>query len=726
MKRNKKRVLSGITAVCCAAAVLLVGTFAWQAVSSAVNEFSDRQRSNPKDPGGNLHDDFDSSTGDKKIYVENTGDTDIYVRVKLQEILGLGSETKPAGSQWETHMPANGNVADGDEGYHDAIDDAFTWTMGNTAPYSFKSIVGAAEWSSGTIAGDIEGSRKNTDKLVGDALGSAQSGSTIVDLGSAATANKQAPAAQVVTMEAYKAMNATAKESFAGWVYDVDGYAYWSQPLAAGAATGLLLNGVTIPGAESETYYYAINAIMEYVDMDDLAAWTSAGTDGKREITLNGKGQMASDKNAQGAVIKEGSQTGQTTIEASDDAKDMLLTIANASLRAEGATTLLNKGETAPPPTVKDADGKTVTVTWSSSNESIVSVDPDTGVITGVEVGGPVTVTGTDQNGSEVTYQVSVKAKDPADLTAVDPPANLNVGDQEDAPIVKDGNGNEADIVEWESSDPDVATVDPDTGEITAVGPGETTITGKDKDGNEVIFDVTVTDLFTATPSAVTVKAGEEVAIPVITNAKGETVSAADLTWVSADGSKVTVNAAAGKINGVSASGTAVKITGTDASGNRVEILVTVTAADKSAEDKLNEAVLEEYFAAEDAEESIKLGSDNGVIVPAYSNNMADNAINPGDFSKNYGVVSLSKLLTNSQYAQNVTFTSTDSKVVKIENGNVYLWYLPTTQEMIDNGLNDGYRPPAVLTATYTDPDTNETASKEVSVCLYFDVSVDL
>ena len=726
MKRNKKKVLSGVTAVCCAGAVLVAGTFAWQAVSSAMNAFSDTLSEEGKNPGANLHDDFDSLTGEKKIYVENTGDTDVYVRVSLAELFAEGVSEQPAGGTWSTHMPANGDVADCGGGFQDAYEGAFTWNLGSTEVYNYQSIVGSAAWNASEVAGDVEATRKGRDNLVGDALGSAQSGSTIVNLKDAVTADKVAPSAQVIAMKAYKEMSAANKSDFAGWVYDVDGYAYWSQPLAAGASTGLLLNGVTMPEAGTETYYYAINAVMEYVDTADLGAWTHEGSDGKREIILNEKGQMASHTKEKGAEIVAGSQAGQTTTEASTDASEMLIDVSKSSLTAEGATTNLTTGESAPAPTVKDGNGKEVKVTWTSSDKSIVSVDEKTGKITGVKEGGPVTITGTSSTGGTVTYQVNVTDPLPVDkdLTAVAPPNDMNLGDKEEAPVVKDEDNNEVEIVEWESSNPEVATVDPETGEITAVGPGTTTITGKDAEDNEVSFDVTVTDVLNASPANVSVIAGGTADIPKITDVNQNEIPAGDLTWTSSDSSKATIDLESGKINGIANTDKDVTLTGTDDKGNKVEITVSVG---KSAQNKLDEVVIDEpYMSLENEEEGLLIGDDGGdgwgnfVIVPYYSNNWEDNAIDWGDYSKNYGVVPVSKLFKLGADASNVTFSATDERVVKIEDGNIYLWYLPDHKEFIAAGGNDGYHPEVSVIATYTDPETGEKASKEVKIALFY------
>ena len=261
---KQKKVLSGMTALVCVAALLITGTFAWRGVSSALNVFSDTKVT-PTTVGANLHDDFDKTTGDKNVYAENTGESDVYVRIQLTELLNKGATTP--GTQTPVIYAPTDLTNSGNN--YNAYGGAFKWTLGNTAPVGYNSIMGSAAWNS---AAD----RSAKDNLVGDAFGGAQNnGSTIVDLKGATTTAKVAPAGTVITMAAYNAKSAADKATFVGWIYDTDGWAYWSQPLAGGATTSLLLDKVAMPAAGSETYYYAINAKMEYVDEVDLPAWTA-------------------------------------------------------------------------------------------------------------------------------------------------------------------------------------------------------------------------------------------------------------------------------------------------------------------------------------------------------------------------------------------------------------------------------------------------------------------
>jgi len=314
MKDNKKLLSSGV-AIVCILAILLSGTLAFLGTATVRNPFEDTMVPVPPlESGANLHDDFAGMAGvnsfgvtTKDIYVENTGERNVFVRIKLSEELNGGGANlfMPKLNATGVILGA-GNTA------------GFEWTLGSTTPKDYKSIIETAEWN------DLVAPGQNT-QLVADAYGSAVG--TIADTSpsSILVAGQTQDVGGVISMMQYTALTAVQKDAFIGWVYDVDGFAYWSQALAPGTATGRLLTAVKVPGSGLETYTYDITAEMEYVDMDDLGAWLSAGDDGVRVIDVNADKQWDEVlTNADGAQIKEGAKAGETTIEASAQAKALI------------------------------------------------------------------------------------------------------------------------------------------------------------------------------------------------------------------------------------------------------------------------------------------------------------------------------------------------------------------------------------------------------------------
>lgn len=165
----------------------------------------------------------------------------------------------------------------------------------------------------------------------------------------------------------------------------------------------------------------------------------------------------------------------------------------------------LNKGETVQlTATVLPTDATDKTVTWSSSNNDIASVD-NKGEVTAVGPG-TATITATANDGSGKAASCRITVNEP-----YTPPAIVHVTgislDRETATIKKGSilqlsatvTPSNADdkTVRWESSNTDVATVD-DNGKVTAIAPGTATITVTTTDQRKTATcSVTVTDIAT-------------------------------------------------------------------------------------------------------------------------------------------------------------------------------------------------------------------------------------
>ena len=259
-KQGLSKRLAIVLALVTVVALLLTGTFAWYATASKENVFSGKPMVPPI-----LHDDFDAATGQKEVFAENTGDGDIYVRVKLNELLDLTSDQRPAGEKedldWVTHTPAYGEPKV-DQWYHnedchntnaagDKFHDYFTIGWGGQKYYR-----PATRGQSGVAVNDLTDYGAWTPAQRND------------------EGIKQTPVGDIICIDYYLSGNMPA--TWVGWVYDLDGYAYWSAPLKPGGATGLLLNRVDKDEILDEySYYYVIDVILEAVNNDDLPMWTA-------------------------------------------------------------------------------------------------------------------------------------------------------------------------------------------------------------------------------------------------------------------------------------------------------------------------------------------------------------------------------------------------------------------------------------------------------------------
>lgn len=254
MKKFKTKKAIVAFALFAALVFSMSGTFAWAQISSKMNEFEGTK-------GGTLHDDFDPETGSKDIYMENTTNKFIFVRVKLNEAMDLTSHTwRPGMDDWVTHTPGNTTADCGHANADGEFCHAhFTWELGGQKWYLpadgvDRVVEDTTEYKAGDVVNGI--------------------------------AVKQTPAAEIVTMQEYLNMSNKEKDSLIGWIYDTDGYAYWSQGLKQNEVTGLLLHKVTTSeDIKDADYYYAIDVIAEAVDIVDLPMWISGAksADGTEE-----------------------------------------------------------------------------------------------------------------------------------------------------------------------------------------------------------------------------------------------------------------------------------------------------------------------------------------------------------------------------------------------------------------------------------------------------------
>ena len=351
--KNKIRVL---VALACIVALVATGTFAWEQTVSKKNEFFG------KHSDSTLHDDFDGKNK-KDVYVENTGGVTLYVRVKLEEAMNIGNyKWRPASSaDWFTHI--HGATAEdcGNSNHQgNKFHDYFTWIMGGQKWYMPAG-------SGQPLAQDVNNYNENTPGA------------------------KQTPYAQIISAAEFLEMGEEEQKAFVGWIMTSDGYAYWSQPLKEGQATGLLLNGVGYTSKlKNKSYYYVINVIAEVVDIADIPMWKDGadpneGGDKHPEASVDGKevidiilgneggdepGEPGEPGNGGGLLIDGGNKN----IGVGDD---LQLTY---TVNPEGFE-----------------DGKTIT--WESGDTDVITVDAD-GKIHGAGEG-TTTITLTISDGDE-------------------------------------------------------------------------------------------------------------------------------------------------------------------------------------------------------------------------------------------------------------------------------------------------------------------------------------
>jgi DNA/RNA endonuclease G (NUC1) len=156
--------------------------------------------------------------------------------------------------------------------------------------------------------------------------------------------------------------------------------------------------------------------------------------------------------------------------------------------------------------TAKDKDGTTVatTIRWTSSNPEVATIDPSSGVATGVKLGS-VTITATSSNDISSSATLTVVAGE-VRVQALD--GTLPVGFQSQLFVSSGstdaaGNPVTSSNVTWSSADPSTVSVDEHTGVVTAHAAGSTSITATaQSDGTSAGSATVVTAVAAVGPDA--------------------------------------------------------------------------------------------------------------------------------------------------------------------------------------------------------------------------------
>lgn len=332
-KASKRRAISAVVAVAIAVLICLSGTFAWQSYNqTALNEVSATAN-----PGGRLHDDFvditygtdgladyDTMTYNKDVYVENftslaSNGVQIYARVRLDEYMELGDG---AGQLNDDGTLAASNkatsVVNGAK-----LEDKSTWT---TYIYGDDSSVFRTYWNLDNDGGKtiyMPTFNKNKDSLIADINGTFKAGfadytdyagvtektdddvaevdgtavydadsNTTDELGASKDYNAFVDSKNITTTQETHQITPTLEAEVISmeqwikdgskqgnfWVYDVDGWAYWANPIDPQSATGLVLDGISRTDAIiNEDWYYGINVVAQFITGDDIGYGEGTG-----------------------------------------------------------------------------------------------------------------------------------------------------------------------------------------------------------------------------------------------------------------------------------------------------------------------------------------------------------------------------------------------------------------------------------------------------------------
>lgn len=223
--------------------------------------------------------------------------------------------------------------------------------------------------------------------------------------------------------------------------------------------------------------------------------------------TLTGRSVTWSSDNAAATVDGNGLVTavsqGTATIRATSEGKagTSVITVTPvpvASITVSPASASIIVGATQQlSATVRDANNNVLTgrsITWTSKNSAIASVDGNSGLVTAVSAGGPVTITATSE-GKSGTSSITVTPVPVMTVTVSPSSASVVVGGfQPLTATLRDANNNvlTGRVVSWSSDATSVASVNANTGSVTGSSVGSATITAT-SEGKSGTSSITVT-----------------------------------------------------------------------------------------------------------------------------------------------------------------------------------------------------------------------------------------
>ncbi|MDO4469848.1 MAG: Ig-like domain-containing protein [Bacillota bacterium] len=251
---------------------------------------------------------------------------------------------------------------------------------------------------------------------------------------------------------------------------------------------------------------------------------------------------------------------------------DVKVDVPLESILLDKTEVTINKGEKTDLNVAYNPDDTTDdrTIQWSSDNQSVVTVD-DGGTITAVGAG-TATVTAKAFNGLTAKCTVTVKA--PLQEIVMADFFEINRGETFDFEVQYiPADTTDSKEIRWETSDPDVATID-QNGKLTAVGTGGVTITAHAANGitAECYVEVFAPLTSISIKEKTTIHRGDSETLEVTYN-PDDTTSSKDVRWETSDPEVADVDLS-GKITAVGTGKATIRVYGADGTSDTCEVTV--------------------------------------------------------------------------------------------------------------------------------------------------------
>ena len=252
------------------------------------------------------------------------------------------------------------------------------------------------------------------------------------------------------------------------------------------SVTGVSLNKTTLTLTEGNS-----EALTATVAPSNATNKTVSWTSNNESVATVGNDGTITALTAGNATItvttEDGAKTATCTITVESD--DVLVT--GVTLNKNSLTMAIDVEETLVA-SVEPSNATNQNVTWSSSDESVATVD-GTGKISSLALGSTTITVTTEDGAKTATCTVTVSETVPVDgISFEEPTFYLVDGLDETLTVIFSPSYSTNKNVSWSSSNESVATID-ESGNVTSVALGTTTITATSEDGDKTATcDVTV------------------------------------------------------------------------------------------------------------------------------------------------------------------------------------------------------------------------------------------
>ncbi len=383
--------------------------------------------------------------------------------------------------------------------------------------------------------------------------------------------------------------------------------------------TAITLNKNTL-ALEKGKYETLVATVSPLNATDKTVTWSSSNT---QVVSVDQNGLVIALASGSALITaKAGDKTATCSVTVTVPVESITLSDATLTLVEEQSATLMA--------TIYPADATDKTVTWSSNNVAVATVN--NGKVTAIKAG-TATITATAGN-KTATCAVTVNKKyiDVTSITLNKTTLPLTKGDSEILEATVNPSDATDKTVTWTTSNASVASVD-QNGKVNAVGGGSATITAKagDKTATCVVTVTVPVESITLDKTTLALFKGQDATLTATVNP----VDATDktVTWASSNTSVVTVNN--GKVTAVAAGNATI----TAKAGNKtatcsVSVTVPVSGVSVSPSSMtLTQGEKQQLTAtispADATNKAVSWSSSSASIATVDANGMVS-AINPG------------------------------------------------------------------------------------------------